>query len=97
MVGYYAQIPPDVGPIDYTYKGLFGGFPGAYSSSPYYEGILEYNDIEDRNLWEYEILASPDLVEWESWTNVVLQAPQIVIQDPLSESAGRRYYRAVPH
>lgn len=46
----------------YTVKGLTGGYPGAYTIFPYYEQVHEYNDIENRDVWEYRLtLTAPEI------------------------------------
>jgi len=39
----------------YMYKGFFGGYKGTYSLLPYYEKIKEYRDLEERDIWEYDL------------------------------------------
>ncbi len=39
----------------YMYKGFFGGYKGSYSLLPYYEKIKEYRDLEERDIWEYDL------------------------------------------
>ncbi len=46
----------------FAYKGLFGGYEGHYSILPYYEKIKEYSNLEQRDIWEYEIAYTPDEV-----------------------------------
>ena len=53
-INYAAEVPPDAG-LDYAYKGLFGGYPGYFSTIPYYLKVREYRDIENRDLWEYRL------------------------------------------
>lgn len=55
----YAAVVPDVGPFEYAYRGLFGGFHGQFSLMPYYVKIREYNDYEARDLWSYRIKMTP--------------------------------------
>ena len=43
---------------------MFGGFPGRYAVLPFYVKIQEYNNFESRDLWEYELLLSPDEMQW---------------------------------
>lgn len=50
-----ADVPEDVGAWDYITKGLFGGFPGGYSLEPFYIKIQEYNHIENRDMWIYQL------------------------------------------
>ncbi|MEY4730824.1 MAG: hypothetical protein RL020_1982, partial [Pseudomonadota bacterium] len=47
----------------YAYKGLTGGYPGMFSSMPYYLKVREYNDFENRDIWEYRLNLQPDEVE----------------------------------
>ena len=39
----------------FSIKGLIGGYPGVFSIVPYYEKIKEYRDLENRDVWEYEL------------------------------------------
>ncbi|TLD80445.1 DUF4105 domain-containing protein [Helicobacter sp. MIT 05-5293] len=39
----------------FALKGLFGLYSGSYSILPYYDKIKEYNDAENRDMWEYEL------------------------------------------
>lgn len=41
--------------ILYPIKGIFGFYKGYFKISPYYERIKEYNDIEQRDMWEYRL------------------------------------------
>ncbi len=47
----------------YAYKGLTGGYPGMFSSMPYYLKVREYNDFENRDIWEYRLNLTPEEVE----------------------------------
>jgi hypothetical protein len=58
-VSYAAMTGEDPGPL-YPIKGLFGFFEGRYSNLPYYEKVKEYNDIEQRDMWEYPLNLTPD-------------------------------------
>lgn len=46
----------------YAFKGLFGLYPGQFSSYPYYYKVREYNDYESRDLWEYDLALTPPQV-----------------------------------
>jgi hypothetical protein len=46
--------------LQYIWKGLFGGYQGEYSLTPFYPRAHEYGNIENRDLWEYEIKLSED-------------------------------------
>lgn len=39
----------------FALKGLTGGYEGVYSISPYWEIINTYNNIENRDIWEYTL------------------------------------------
>ena len=47
----------------FAVKGLLGGYPGTYSVLPYYLKVREYADMENRDLWEYELDFSPPEVD----------------------------------
>lgn len=51
------------GGMGYVVKGLIGGYPGVFSLHPYYLKINAYNNIESRDLWEYEINLTPTQVD----------------------------------
>jgi hypothetical protein len=69
-INYSAQTNTSNG-LEFAWKGLTGGYPGAFSLLPYYEKVKEYNDWESRDLWEYELNLHEDevhrllLVYWE--------------------------------
>lgn len=54
-VNFAANNNPDDSAITYMFKGVIGGYPGVFSIFPYYYKINEYNDMESRDLWEYEL------------------------------------------
>lgn len=39
----------------FALKGLTGGYEGVYSVSPYWDIINTYNNIENRDIWEYTL------------------------------------------
>lgn len=53
-IDYAAQLPADVG-LEYAYKGIFGGYKGLFSAPPYYLKVQGYRDIENRDMWEYQL------------------------------------------
>lgn len=53
-IGYAAE-PGEIDPVRYVIGGIFGGYTGKFSIFPYYAKINEYNDLENRDLWEYEL------------------------------------------
>ncbi len=54
-LNYAADADAGDNGLVYSYKGLFGGYPGIFSIVPYYEKIKQYNDIESRDIWEYDL------------------------------------------
>ena len=62
-VGFFAQMPADVGAVNYVLKGLGGGFEGHFIFTSYARSLVEYNQMEDRDLWEYELNATYDEIE----------------------------------
>ncbi len=63
------------GGILYMIKGTFGGFPGFFSTDPYYVRVNEYSQGESRDLWEYRLDLSEENLDlimahvWELKTN----------------------------
>ena len=53
-VNFGADTREDVG-VEYAIKGLFGGYYGVFGISPYWDVINLYNNIENRDIWEYEL------------------------------------------
>lgn len=60
-VNYAAQADAK-NPFTFAVKGLSGGYPGVFSLMPYYEKVKEYSDLENRDLWEYQLDLTPDEV-----------------------------------
>lgn len=68
----FAAIPDTQNPFLYLVKGLAGGFPGVFTSSPYFAKIQEYNNYERRDLWEYDLNLSTE--EEQSLTEIIWEA-----------------------
>lgn len=49
-----ADTGDEHGPL-YILKGLWGGYYGHFALHPYYDVINLYNNIENRDIWEYEL------------------------------------------
>ena len=58
-VNYAAYVDTD-NSVLYPVKGLTGRFPGRFSMLSYFIKIQEYNNIESRDLWEYELNANQE-------------------------------------
>lgn len=54
-INFAAFTDPTDDEITFTVKGLTGGYPGYVSLVPYYEKVNEYNHIESRDIWEYQL------------------------------------------
>lgn len=63
----YSAYTEESGGLPYALKGIFGFFRGYFSILPYYEKVTEYNDIDQRDLWEYNL----DLTEDEVYKMVM--------------------------
>lgn len=60
-INYAAQLPADAG-VEYAIKGIFGAYPGYFSTIPYYLKVQEYRDIDNRDIWEYRLnLTAPQV------------------------------------
>ena len=51
----YAAKTNETNGLVFAYKGLTGLYEGRYSILPYYEKIKEYNNLEQRDIWEYDL------------------------------------------
>ena len=58
-VNYAAQTDPNDSAVVYAFKGLVGMYRGYYTLLPYYEKVLQYGDIEQRDVWEYRLNLTP--------------------------------------
>ena len=62
-VNFGAEYRPSDNSLLYAWKGIFGGYPGFFSLLRYHEKINEYNRIENRDLWEYQLNLTPEQVQ----------------------------------
>lgn len=51
----YAAETDETNGIIFAYKGIMGGYPGRFSIMPYYEKVNQYNQMENRDIWEYQL------------------------------------------
>ncbi len=54
-VNFSARVPPGELGIIYVPKGLFGLYDGGFEIAPFFRKVLEYNEAESRDLWEYDL------------------------------------------
>lgn len=59
----YAADTEGDGALLYALRGIFGGYSGYFSVAPYYRKVERYSDIENRDIWEYQLSLSPAEVE----------------------------------
>jgi Domain of unknown function (DUF4105) len=59
----YAAATTETNGIAFAINGIFGGYPGVFSMAPYYSKVTEYNDIENRDIWEYELNFTPEEID----------------------------------
>jgi hypothetical protein len=57
-----ANTENDTGVL-YALKGVYGKYFGAFTIKPYYDVINLYNNIENRDIWEYELNLNNDELE----------------------------------
>lgn len=51
----FAAVTDESNGLLFAIHGLTGGYPGQFSIMPYYEKVKEYNDLENRDIWEYQL------------------------------------------
>lgn len=56
----YSAFADDTNGILYAFKGISGFYKGYFTILPYYEKIKEYNDLEQRDIWEYSLNLSEE-------------------------------------
>lgn len=61
-VNFAAETPTRNG-IVFAVKGLFGGYDGKFTTLPYYMQVQRYNNVESRDLWEYDLALGTAAVE----------------------------------
>lgn len=47
-----------LGPLGVV-KGLFGMYPGSFSVLPYHRKVQEYSDLDQRDIWEFDLNLNP--------------------------------------
>lgn len=51
----YAANGNEAEGLAFAFKGLTGLYDGQFTNSPYYIRIRDYSDLENRDIWEYEL------------------------------------------
>lgn len=55
----YAAETTEFNGLIFAIRGLAGGYAGYFSIAPYYGQVNEYSDLENRDIWEYELDFTP--------------------------------------
>lgn len=66
----YSASTAETNGIVFAVLGISGGYLGEFSLQPYYDKVKDYNDLESRNLWEYELAltgAETDRILRHAW------------------------------
>ena len=63
-VNYGALVPDNENPLVYIFKGIFGGYDGAFSHIEYFYHNHNYGETELRDLWEYELELTKEQVDF---------------------------------
>ncbi len=59
-MNYGAWVDEKTAGALYALYGLTGGYYGGFTVKPYYSVINMYNNIENRDIWEYQLQLTPD-------------------------------------
>ena len=59
----YGAITGSDGGISFMFKGVFGGYSGIFSVYPYYDTVNLYNNMENRDIWEYQLNLTPEQLD----------------------------------
>lgn len=51
----YSAVTDETNGFLFAFKGIFGFYEGYFSILPYYDKVEEYNDIDQRDIWEYPL------------------------------------------
>ena len=54
-LSYAAAVDKTDMPLVYAWKGIMGGYNGQFYLKAYFETLQEYSDIEQRDIWEYQL------------------------------------------
>ena len=62
-INYAASTDTNNGLV-FAVRGIFGGYTGFFSILPYHRKISEYADLDQRDLWEYDLVLNGDELRW---------------------------------
>ena len=63
-VNYGAFVNPNENGVLFAVLGLTGGYMGGFTVKPYYDVINTYNNIENRDIWEFHLNLTPDELDF---------------------------------
>lgn len=63
ILNYAATVPGNIDPISFVIYGMAGGFHGSFEIQKYLYKIHEYNEFENRNLWEFKLSLNQEEVD----------------------------------
>ena len=69
-ISYAAHTPTGEGGVWFAVKGIFGGYRGHFSLLPYYVKLQQYQNMDNRDIWEYRLNLSPEEIRhllWHVW------------------------------
>lgn len=58
----YSAVTDETNGFLFAFKGIFGLYEGYFSIVPYYDKVEEYNDIDQRDIWEYPLALTEEEV-----------------------------------
>ena len=64
IINYGADTKGQRSGIIFAFKGVFGLYDGIFSATPYYRMINLYNNIENRDIWEYDLNFSKEQAQY---------------------------------
>lgn len=62
-LNFAADVGDEAMSAGFAFKGISGGYPGKFSSVPYFEKLKEYGAIENRDIWEYKLDLTPEEID----------------------------------
>ena len=62
-LNFAAEVPEDVNPLSYVIGGMAGGFQGKFRFLPYHIKLREYGEVDNRDIWEYELNLDPGQID----------------------------------
>ena len=62
-LNYAARADKSDNIVSYVSKGVFGGYLGVFKTRPYYKTVQEYSNIENRDIWEYQLDFTAEEIE----------------------------------